>query len=324
MTALDATPEPRRSWSSMLRKPETVTFVLLLAAFGVGAVLSPYFLDAAYLLRSSTLYVEAGILALGMTFIIVSGNIDLSVASNLTLSACLCAKMAASGMPMELAAALTLALASLLGLFNGLVVVLARLPSFVVTLATMAIYRGVAQILLGPGSQAFPEAFKGVEKFRLGGVPVSLLALLGLAVCAGLVLHRTVLGRWVVGVGANEEAARYAGLPVARTKLLVFSIAGFTAGLAGLHIGSRLGYARFDHANGLELDVITAVVLGGASIFGGRGTVLGSVLALFLVALLRIGMGVANVKAEYQLAIIGALLVLAVVAQNAFRRGPAR
>lgn len=297
-------------------KPEGIAAVLLVIAFGVSAMNSPYFLDTAYLLKSSSLYIETGLIALGMTFVIVSGNIDLSVASTLTLSACFCAEVAKAGLPMELAAPLTLAVACLLGLVNGLVVVYARLPSFVVTLATMAIYRGIAQVRLGPGALAFPEAYKGVDRIKLTGVPISLIGLLALAVVAGFLLHRTVFGRWVVSVGANDEAANYAGLPSNRTKLLVFAIAGFTAGLAGLHIGSRLGYARFDHAQGLELDAITAVVLGGASIFGGRGTILGTVLAVFLVAVLRIGMGVANVKAEYQLAAIGTLLVLAVLASN--------
>lgn len=297
-------------------KPEGIAAALLVIAFAVSAMRSPYFLDAAYLMKSSTLYVETGLIALGMTFVIVSGNIDLSVASTLTLSACFCAEVAKAGLPMELAAPLTLIVACLLGLVNGLVVVYARLPSFVVTLATMAIYRGIAQVRLGPGSMPYPDAYKGVDRMRLAGVPVSLIGLLVLALVAGFVLHRTVFGRWVVSVGANDEAARYAGLPSNRTKLLVFTIAGFTAGLAGLHIGSRLGYARFDHAQGLELDAITAVVLGGASIFGGRGTILGTVLAVFLVAVLRIGMGVANVKAEYQLAAIGTLLVLAVLIGN--------
>lgn len=301
-------------------RPEAITAVLLIVAFAIAAKSSPYFLDSAYLLKSSTLYVETGLLVLGMTFVIVSGNIDLSVAANLTLSACLCAKMAEAGLPPLLCAVLTPLFGALLGLFNGLVIVKSRLPSFVVTLGTMAIFRGVAQIQLGPGSLALPEALKGIDLWKVGPLPVSLVGLLGVAILVALVLHRTVLGRWVVSCGANPEAARYAGLPVGGTTILVFGLSGLMAGLAGLHIGSRLGYARFDHATGLELDAITAVVLGGASIFGGKGTVLGSMLALLLMAILRIGMGVANVKSEYQLAIVGTLLVATVAAQNGFGR----
>ncbi len=301
----------------LFRHPEAVTLALLAIAFAAGALQSPYFLDATYLLDASTLHVETGLLALGMTFVIVGGQIDLSVASNMALSACLVAIALEAGLPMPLAILLGPAAGAALGAINGLVVVWARLPSFVVTLGTMALYRGVAQILLGPSSVALPKEFAGFDRLGVGPVPTSLIALLAIAAALGLLLHRGVFGRRVFAIGANEEAALYSGIPVARAKVAVFALCGMLCGLAALHLDSRLGVSRFDLARGAELDAITAVVLGGASIYGGRGSILGTVLALFLLAVLKTGMGLANVKAEYQLAAIGALLILAVLSSNA-------
>lgn len=306
----------------LIRAPETVTFALLVLAFIAGAKQSPYFLDADYLLSSTTLHVETGLLALGMTFVIVAGQIDLSVASMLTLVACLVAVFIEKGAPTWLALALGPILGAILGWFNGAVVVWAKLPSFVVTLATMAIFRGVAQILLGPKSIALPKDVQGIDKLCVGDslMPVSFTALVLVALGLGVFLARSVFGRWVYSSGANEESSLYAGIPVNRVKLSVFTLSGFLAGLAALHIDSRFGVARFDHAQGLELTAITAVVLGGASIYGGKGSILGTFLALLLLAVLKTGMGLANVKAEYQLAVVGTLLVVAVVAGNLVRR----
>jgi rhamnose transport system permease protein len=179
---------------------------------------------------------------------------------------------------------------------------------------------------MGSNSVSLPESFVGVDRTGTAGtnVPISLAGLVIVAFVLGVVLKRSSFGRWVYAVGGNEEAATYAGLPVARTKLLVFTLTGALCGLAALHLDSRLGVARHDLARGLELDAITAVVLGGASIFGGKGTVLGTMLAVALVAVFRIGMGLGNVKAEYQLAAVGALLILAVVLGNVRTAGLGR
>ncbi len=278
---------------------------------------SKYFLDVRYLLDSSTLYVETGLLAIGMTFVIISGNIDLSVASMTALVACVSAKLMASGWSMPAGCAAGLGLGLVLGGFNGIMVAKVKLPSFVVTLATMAVYRGIAQVLLGAESVKLPTSFIGLDMQHLPGhIPVPLVVLLTVALILAIVLHRSLFGRWVIALGTNEEASYYAGLPTSTVKISVFCLSGLLAAVAALMMNSRLGVARFDDARGLELDAITAVVLGGASIFGGKGTMLGTVLALFLVAVIRIGMGVANVKAEYQLAVIGTLLVIAILAGN--------
>jgi rhamnose transport system permease protein len=188
----------------------------------------------------------------------------------------------------------------------------------------MAIGRGLAQVLMGAESQRLPAGVVGVDYVHLPGTPIPLpLTLLAVfALLVGLLLHRTVFGRWVFSVGTNEKASYFSGVPTARVKVAVFAISGLMAAMAGFLIDSRLGVARFDHGKGLEVDVIAAVVVGGASIYGGVGTVLGSMIALLLIALVRTGMGVANIGAEYQLAAVGALLIVAVLIGNVSERWP--
>jgi ribose/xylose/arabinose/galactoside ABC-type transport system permease subunit len=186
----------------------------------------------------------------------------------------------------------------------------------------MAIYRGIAEVLLGPASIRLPSEFTTFGNATALGspVPYSLILLAAMAVLSGVLLGRTVLGRWIYSVGTNERAAVFSGVPSGRVVTIAFILSGAFAGMGGLLVAARLGVARFDSAKGMELDAITAVVLGGASIFGGSGSIFGTVLALLVLAVLQIGMGVANVTQEYQLAVIGTLLVAAVAVGAVFQR----
>ncbi len=306
----------------VLHRAEAIPAVLLVLAIAAGAMLSPYFLDTGYLLGSSRIYVETGMVSLGMTFVIVSGNIDLSVGSSVALTAGVVAKLLSIGMPVGWAWPAGIAFGALLGVFNGIVVSKLRLSSVLVTLATMAIYRGVAEVLLGPASIRLPTDFASFGNATAFGTPVpySLILLALMAAASAVLLGRTVLGRWIYSVGTNERAAVFSGVPSGRVVTLSFILSGAFAGMGGLLVAARLGVARFDSAKGMELDAITAVVLGGASIFGGSGSILGTALALLVLAVLRIGMGVANVTQEYQLAVIGTLLVVAVAVGAIFQR----
>lgn len=297
-------------------KREFIPGILGLLALFFFARMSPNFLDASYLLSNSTLYVEIGLLALGMTFVIISGNIDLSVASMVALVACITAKMFETGMGTPVVVVSALVMGALLGAMNGVLVAKLALPSFLVTLGTMAAYRGAAQAMMGPQSVALPESFKGIDKIGIAGIPTPLIVLVVLAIVVAVVLHQTVFGRWVFAVGTNESASRYAGVPVDRVKIAVFALTGLMAGIGALLLNSRLAVARHDLARGWELDAITVVVVGGTAIAGGRGGILGSFLALFLITILKTGMGVMNVKAEYQLTAIGILLIVAVFSMN--------
>jgi rhamnose transport system permease protein len=267
-------------------------------------------------------------MALGMVFVIISNNIDLSVASTLALVACVAGVLYFDlGIPMGITIFLALALGAALGWLNGALITRMKLPSLAVTLATLALYRGAANVLVGDDSRpmlawsrdiVFPSWFVGINKIMIPGtpIPMPLVILVILAVILGLVLHKTTFGRWVFAIGTNEEAARYSGVPTERVKKIIFTLAGLLSGLAGLVMVSRLGVARYDHARGWELDVITAVVLGGVHINGGRGSMLGAVIAFLLIVVLRTGMGVANIKAESQLTAIGALLVFSIIVSN--------
>ncbi len=298
-------------------KLREIALVVLIgvALFGFSRY-SPRFLDARFLLSDFNLYVETGLVALGMTFVIVSGNIDLSVGSNLVLTGCLIAKIAHAGAPLWMALVCGCVIGAAFGAFNGLLVARLKLPSFLVTLGTMAAYRGAAEALMGPTSVKLPVGFKSLERAWTLGLPDPLWIFLFFALGAGILLHKTVFGRWVYAIGANESAAVYAGVPVERSKVLVFALTGLLCGIGGFLMDSRLGVARHDFAHGLELDAITIVVVGGTAISGGRGVMLGTALALVLIAVLKIGMGVADVQAEYQLLAVGSLLVIAALASN--------
>ncbi len=304
-----------RRLAGLMALPETVACMLLVASIGVGAALSPVFLDAEYLLDTTSLYMEVGILALAMTLVIISGNIDLSVASNLALTGVLTAWMYSKGVPMAVCVPLAVGIGALLGLVNGLLITLLRLPSLTVTLGTLALYRGLAQVVAGDHSiGSFPGWFVGVDYWKVAGVvPVPLCLFLAMALVFGLVLHKTTFGRRVQAIGTNEPAAEYSGVAVDRLKLGLFTLSGAMAGVGAMLMLSRLSVARYDHASGDELAVITAVVLGGTSIFGGRGTIFGTVAALFLLGMIRRAMGLANMTPDTQLAVTGILLIVAVL-----------
>ncbi len=323
-----AAPARRSSIRALLARPEMVTVLLLILAFIAGTILSPYFLDVPFLLNYTSTYIEIGIMALGMVFVIISGNIDLSVASLLALVACIAGVLYFDlSVPMWITIIIALLAGLGLGWLNGILITRMKLPALAVTLATLALYRGVANILVGDDSRpklawsrdvVFPEWFVGINKVRIPGtpIPMPLVIMIVLAIILGLLLHKTTFGRWVYAIGTNEEAARYSGIPTDRVKLLIFMLSGFLSSLAGLVMVSRLGVARYDHARGWELDVITAVVLGGVSINGGRGSMFGAVIAYLLIVILRTGMGVANIKAESQLTAIGLLLIVSVIVAN--------
>jgi rhamnose transport system permease protein len=315
----------RDSWlRRLLSHREVITFGLLVVAFFVSSRLSPYFLDVQYIFDATSLYVEVGVMALAMTFVIISGNIDLSAASMLALVAVSFGLMYTRlGLPLPVAIVLALLQGSVLGMINGLIVTRFKLPSMIVTVGTLALYRGLGQILLGDHAvTGFSESFYGLDMRYVGNspMPIPLVIFLVLAVFFGLILHKTSFGRMVFAVGTNQDAARYSGIAADRVKVICFAMSGLMAALGAIMMSSRLASARYDMANGWELDVITAVVLGGTDINGGKGSILGTVLALFLIGVLRSGMGLANIKIEYQLVVIGSLLIMSIIIPNIIRR----
>lgn len=307
---------------AVVATPEVIAAWLLAVGFTVSAALLPRFLDADYLLDRGTIDMEAGLLAIAMTFVIGAGHIDLSVASMLALTSAIVATLSTTmNLPLLPLAVLAPVIGGLLGTVNGLIVTRLGLPSLVVTLATMAAYRGLAQVLIGDRSIRAPEWFTGFDQVLVGGwAPMPVVVFLVAAVVLSLVLHKTLFGRYVLAIGTNPEAALYAGVPVGRATCGIFVLSGAAAGAAAMMTFSRLKVARWDAAVGMELDVITAVVLGGASIFGGRATVVGSAIALVLIFVLHTAMGLKNVSLQIQNGAVGGLLIVAVLLSSGIGR----
>jgi rhamnose transport system permease protein len=297
----------------------------LLLVFALAAVLvlgsfqSPYFLNGASFSLMFSAFSEKSIMVLAMMLIIIVGEIDLSVASILGLSSAILGFLFAAGWPLWLAMLIALASGGLAGLFNGFMVTRVGLPSLVVTLGTLALFRGAAYIVLGErGISNYPDAF---TQFGFGSIPGALvpwtfLVFAVLAVIVAVVLHGSWIGRQLYAIGNNQDAARFAGIPVARIKLLLFVVSGLVAALAGIIFTARFASSRADNAVGFELDVITVVLLGGVSIFGGRGSLLGVLLALCTVGALRSALGLADYPDQVQSIIVGVLLILSTLGPN--------
>jgi rhamnose transport system permease protein len=263
---------------------------------------------------------EIALMALPMTLIIVTGEIDLSVASTLGMSSALLGYLWLHHWSMWLIIPAVLAAGAAAGALNGLLVTRIGLPSLVVTIGTLMLYRGIAQGILGPVTvSSFPAGATkiGVEPFpHTGFVPYSLVAFAVLAVIAAVVLHATAFGRRLFAIGLNQQAAVYAGIRVKRTKLLLYVVSGMVASLAGILLTFRLATAVQDNGFGLELSVVAVVLLGGISIFGGRGTILGVVLALFVFAALRNALFLTNFEERALDMVTGILLLISVLVPN--------
>jgi rhamnose transport system permease protein len=298
--------------------------LLVVAIVGGGiwsARLSEFFFTRVNLLDLATPYVFIGLLAFGLTFVVIAGEIDISVTSILAVSVVSFAQLLDHGTNVWVAMALGLAVAAGLGLVNGLLVGVLNLPSLAVTLGTLAAFQGLAFVILsGEGVAEFPAQYLSIGGgYYRTELPHALILLVGAGVILGLLLHATRFGRYLYAIGSNREAARLSGVPASRVRVLVFVISGLMAGIAGIAYVGFFGSARADAAQGSLLDVVTAVVLGGVNIFGGAGSMLGVFLALILVAVLRNGMQLANVGGDTQNIVIGVLLLAAIAAGNLTR-----
>ncbi len=310
---------PRRPFFARFLRWEWFLVVLIALVVVVNSSLSPYFLNVQNLARSSSDFMEMGLMMLPMVFIIVTGNVDLSVASTLGMTASCMGLLYMNGTNIWLAAAVALALGAVGGLLNGYLISRLKVPALVITLGTYAFYRGIAYVMLGDqAARDYPAAFAYLGQGRIPGTPIPFSALLFTvsAVIFGLVLHKTAFGRYLYAIGNNQDAVTYSGISVARVKIIIFLLSGIMSALAGLVLASRFGSTRPDIGLGLELSVITATVLGGVDINGGKGTMVGAVLALLLVGLMRFGMGLLNIQGQVQSIAIGLLLILSILLPN--------
>jgi rhamnose transport system permease protein len=308
---------------SFLISWEALLVVLLLISIVIGAVKSPYFLSGFNFYALTSNIMEIAIMALPMTLIIIAGEIDLSVASVLGLSSVVLGILWQSGHPLWLAIGAALLVGLVAGCLNGLLITRLALPSLVVTIGSLALYRGLAYVVLGDHAvSSFPTSFTNLGFGTIGGseIPWSGLIFAILAVIFGVILHFSRVGRQLYAMGNNKEAARFSGINVSRVKLLLFILSGVIAALAGVIFTSRFSSARPDNAVGFELTVVTVVLLGGVNIFGGRGSLLGVALAIFIVAILQNVLGLLNISGDIQSLMIGLLLIFSVLGPNVARR----
>jgi rhamnose transport system permease protein len=293
--------------------------VLLLAGFGLGldGFMTPYALA-----DSTFNFSEKGLLALAMALLIVAGEIDLSIAATMALSSLAMglAMKAGAGLPLMVLAAF--ATGALAGALNGWLVTAYRLPSIVVTIGTLSLYRGIALVALGDQAiTGYPEPLSVLGNGYLGDligmpwliVPLEFIVFLLMAAAVGTLLHRTVVGRRVYAIGANPIASRFSGIEVDRYRFWLFVFAGVAAALAAVMLTGRIGSTRPNIALGWELDAVTMVILGGVAIEGGRGSIVGTVLAALLMGMFTFALGMVNVSGIVMSMLIGVLLVIAMV-----------
>lgn len=297
---------------------ETLLLFILLTVVLINVNLSPFYLGLNNQINLFQLSIEKIIVALAMTLIIINAEIDLSVASVMGLAACGLAYLHAQGQPLWLAIGVSLGIGAAAGAINGFWVAYGGLPSLVVTLAGLIGYRGLALVLLEDESiGGFPDWFNALgQQGVVGPLPLGLL-LFGLGVVVvWVVLQRSGNGRYLYVIGNSADVARYSGVNVKRVKMAIFIVSGLVSALAGVLLTARLGAVRGSTAQGFELDIITMVLLGGVSIFGGSGTLTGVVLSILIILNLRNGLSLVNVSGNTQTGIIGLLLILSVLIPN--------
>ena len=302
---------------------DTFLAMLTLAVILYAVLAVPNFATSFNLSQAAAGISEKALIVLPMVLLIIAREIDLSVASILALSSVVLGVLNQAGIPMPVAIAAVLLVGAALGAFNGVLVVRFGLPSLVVTLGTMAMFRGVGYIILGSASvNAFPDSFTdfGIDTVRGTPIPWTIVPFLVLAPVFAVVLQRTPAGRRIYVLGGNPATALYSGIRVARLRLWLFVLSGLVSALAGIVFTARLANARANNAVGFELDIITVALLGGVSVFGGRGRLTGVLWALVLIAVVRNALGLSRIGGDAQGTVIGLLLIGALLLSNVSRQ----
>ena len=315
-------PIPNQTIGERLRRlvfrQEGVLFLIMLAAALFLASRTDKFLTVDNLLQQGRFMTEVGLIAIPMTYIIITGGIDLSVGSILGLTAIVLGwTWQELGFPLELAIITGIASGTAAGLVNGLFIVRVGVPPLMMTLATLALYRGLAEgISQAKSARGYPEWFFQLGQGETLGIPTQLWLLLIAVIVFAAALARTRLGRALYAIGNNETGARFSGLRVNRTLLLIYAFSGLMSAIAGTIFVSRVSTTRSDMGMGIELDVIAAVVLGGTSIFGGSGSIAGTIIGVALIQLLKNGLALTGVTSDATIIVIGSVLIFAILVNN--------
>jgi rhamnose transport system permease protein len=301
---------------------EILLLFMIAVLMVIMSLLSDKFFNAYNLLELTRNLIEIGLLALPMTYIIITAGIDLSVGSIVGMCVIFFGLTYQVTGSIPLAALACILAGSLGGFFNGWLIGKVRIPALIVTLATMYVYRGIALGISEAKSYAnYPEWFYFYGQGDIGPIPTQLVIFVVCAVIFSIGLTRTYWGRFLYTIGFNEEGANYAGIKVARIKYLIYTLSGFVSSLAAMIFVSRITTAKASAGDGFALDVIAAVVLGGTSISGGIGSILGTVLGLAIIGILRNGLTLARFPSEIQSVIIGSILILSVISGVFSKKG---
>lgn len=314
--------EPFSARSVFLRW-ELLLVLFIIIAFIVNSNISPYFLKTKILFGMTFNFMETGIVVLIMSFVILMGQIDLSVGSNMAMSAAVMGISYQMGVNMWVAVVIGLAAGTLGGFFNGILHTRVKIHSIIITLGTYSLFRGVAYVILGDKFvTGYTEKFHYLGQGYIGNspVPVELVIFSVLAVIFGIILHKSKFGRYIYAIGNNELASRYSGIPVDRVKVIVYTASGFMCALAGILFSSRITVTRPNIGEAALFEIVTIVLLGGVSIYGGQGSIVGVVLSLFLVGTVRYGLALVNVPSNVMSIIIGFILITAILLPKALRR----
>ena len=309
------------SWKKSLLQWEVFLLLIFIAVNIMNAFVSPYYLSVSGLFTATSSFLEKAFVALPMAYILVLGDIDISVGATVALSSVMMGVAYANlGLPMIVCVLICLLTGTICGLINGLI--LSRFPELapmIVTLGTQILYRGIGTMILEDQAATGLTSvtwFSNLYWGYLGPIPYMLIIFVICAIGFGVVLHKTTFGRRLYAIGSNSVASMYAGIHVQKIRLIVFTLTGLFAGVTALFLTARMGSTRPNIAEGYELDAISMVVLGGFSTSGGKGRFIGAIISIFIIGFLRYGLGLINVPSQAMLIIIGALLICAVMLPN--------
>jgi len=306
------------------RLQQLLAFASLIVIFAFFAFSSESFATTSNVTSILFSTVVIGTLALGTTFVIITGGIDLSIGTGMTLCAVMSGVFIVNvGLPLPLGVLCAILFGGLIGLINGFNVAVLKLPPFIATLAMMLVAQGLALVISDSAPIYFsdtPDYVKISTGELIPGLPNAVLVLLAATVVSGVLLAMTVLGRYTYSIGSNEEATALSGINVRRWKILIYTLAGLFTGLAGVMISARLGSAQPATGMGYELQAIAAVVIGGTSLAGGKGTIIGTVIGALIISVLNNGLQIMSIPQEWQNVILGLVILVAVYADMARKR----
>lgn len=315
---METTVAPKKSMLRSDAMQRLLAFGALILLFVVFSIASPYFFTFDNVIGIFLATAVNGLLALGVTFVIITGGIDLSIGTVMTLASVMAGVFITFwGLPVPLGVLAGLGTGAVCGLINGVIIAKLNMPPFVATLGMLYVAKGLSLVISGLKPIYFDDT-PAYRMIAMGSIvpgieiPNAVLVLFGAAIIASLVLTQTVLGRYTFALGSNEEATRLSGVNTGTWKIIVYTLGGLFAGLAGIVVSARINSAQPSLGQGYELDAIAAAVIGGTSLSGGEGTILGTIIGAFIISTLNNGLRILSVPQEWQIVITGVILILAV------------